>query len=537
MNPLQATAGVARPYLAWGLAALRQYILLGVEGQCLAIIDSHAEEGVDPLTGLPVLKPERLADFDAAAIELVIFADPERFGAEIRRMVAAYGPFQVSDYPQRLLRSHLPSTLPMRSAQSRPGEGQDVVLWVHQLVNGGAEKQICLLACGLRQLGHTVTLITSRPDSPSVFALQQRLVGHGVCRVVLDDCRGFVASERQPPPADWIAPGLAGLFDPFSCYLLDRTHALLQRLRPVLLVAYLDDANLVAGMAGVLAGVPRVLLSGRNVAPPDLPLYPMLPVAPEQQVAVYQWLLTQPGVALFNNSSAGARSYERWLGGRVAVVTNAVLPPASAAGSDLRHQLGVPEGQLLIGGIMRLAAEKQPLAFVEVIARLVAKGLAFTACLVGDGPLRTQVEARIDALGLGQQLRLLGNQDDASSYLPHFDLLLLTSAVEGTPNVLLEAMAAGTAFVATDVGGVRDCLPPAIHGQLVPANDWSRFVDCILNTLAVPPPMRSEPVSAWLAQRSETALARATLALTDHMPTALATAPDPAALASHSVQE
>lgn len=537
MNPLQATAGVARPYLAWGLAALRQYMLLAVDGQCLAIIDSHAEEGVDPLTGLPVLKPERLADFDAAAIELVIFADPQRFGAEIRRMAAAYGPFQVSDYPQRLRRCQRPSTLPKRCAQSGPGEGQGVVLWVHQLVNGGAEKQICLLACGLRQLGHSVTLITSRPDSPSVAALQQRLAGHGVSRLVLDDCRGFVASERQPPPADWVAPRVAGLFDPIGCYLLDHTHALLQQLRPALLVAYLDDANLIAGMAAVLAGVPRVLLSGRNVAPPDLPLYPVLPVAPELQASVYQWLLAQPGVALFNNSAAGARSYERWLGGRVAVVTNAVLPPAPASAGDLRRQLAVPPGQPLIGGIMRLAAEKQPLAFVEVIARLVTKGLACTACLVGDGPLRAEVEARIEALGLGQQLRLLGNQDDASSYLPQFDLLLLTSAVEGTPNVLLEAMAAGTPVVATDVGGVRDCLPPAIHGQLVTANDWPRFVDCILNTLVAPPPMRSEPVSAWLAQRSETALAQATLALTDHMPTALATAPDPAALASHSVQE
>lgn len=107
----------------------------------------------------------------------------------------------------------------------------------------------------------------------------------------------------------------------------------------------------------------------------------------------------------------------------------------------------------------RLAEQKRPDLFLRVVANLNQKLPPGTvkATMIGDGPMRSQLEALAPSLGLGPGcLKLVGQCDDMPSAYRQSDMLVLTSAWEGTPNVVLEAMACGLAVVATRVGGVTE---------------------------------------------------------------------------------
>ena len=91
--------------------------------------------------------------------------------------------------------------------------------------------------------------------------------------------------------------------------------------------------------------------------------------------------------------------------------------------------------------------------------------------LVGDGPLRPELEAQAAALGIADGVKFLGWRQDLPAVYKMLDLLLLSSINEGTPVSVIEAMAAGTAVVATDVGGVGDVVEHGRTGMLVPPRD------------------------------------------------------------------
>lgn len=117
------------------------------------------------------------------------------------------------------------------------------------------------------------------------------------------------------------------------------------------------------------------------------------------------------------------------------------------------------------------------IAAVESSARLV---------MVGDGPLRPTLEARARDLGLNGAVRFLGAVPRAASFLPHFDVFVLSSVWEGMSNSLLEAMAAGRPVVATRVGGNPEVVVDGETGLLVPPRDPRALADAVLRLLGDP---------------------------------------------------
>lgn len=118
---------------------------------------------------------------------------------------------------------------------------------------------------------------------------------------------------------------------------------------------------------------------------------------------------------------------------------------------------GEEEARVLFVG--RLTEEKRADRFLRVMSRVVREAKPFTvkAAIAGDGPLRPRLMALAGTLGLGADtLEMLGEREDMTSVYRQSDLLMLTSDLEGTPNVLLEAMSHGLPVMATRVGGVPD---------------------------------------------------------------------------------
>jgi glycosyltransferase involved in cell wall biosynthesis len=152
--------------------------------------------------------------------------------------------------------------------------------------------------------------------------------------------------------------------------------------------------------------------------------------------------------------------------GRIHVIPNGWngrVPQADRRSA--RRTLGMPLNAFLIGWVGRLIPVKGADVLLEALAQL--PDVPWSASIVGDGSERDRLERMSAALRLGHRVTFHGRIDDAARLLPAFDVIVLSSRSEGTPMVLLEAIAAGVPVIATAVGGVPDVIGPD-EGLLVP---------------------------------------------------------------------
>jgi len=141
-------------------------------------------------------------------------------------------------------------------------------------------------------------------------------------------------------------------------------------------------------------------------------------------------------------------------------------PPLSPAAA--RHALGIPDDALVVGCVGRVTGQKALDVAMAAMGHL--RDTAATLSIVGDGEERGSLEARARTLGITDRVRWHGARTNAHELMTAFDVFLLSSRWEGTPIVLLEAMAAGVPVVATRVGGVPDVVSER-EAMLVPAED------------------------------------------------------------------
>ena len=126
-----------------------------------------------------------------------------------------------------------------------------------------------------------------------------------------------------------------------------------------------------------------------------------------------------------------------------------------------RRELGLPVEGLLIGIVATLRSWKGHRFLIDALASLKRDDLSLI--IVGDGPQRTALEARIAERGLKPQVRMAGNQDDVVPWLQAFDLFSLPSyANEGVPQALVQASLAGLASVTTAIGAISEV---AVDGE------------------------------------------------------------------------
>lgn len=142
--------------------------------------------------------------------------------------------------------------------------------------------------------------------------------------------------------------------------------------------------------------------------------------------------------------------------GRIRVVPNAVLPASHGADdrSSAREALGLEQTGTLLGFVGRLSREKGPDLFVEALAALRADSNDLQGLVVGDGPMRNEVEGLARSLGIEDSVHFLGQTDRVGDAYRAVDALVISSRSEVFPNVLLEAVDAGVAVAATPVGGI-----------------------------------------------------------------------------------
>ncbi|MDG1277533.1 MAG: glycosyltransferase family 4 protein [Algoriphagus sp.] len=183
-----------------------------------------------------------------------------------------------------------------------------------------------------------------------------------------------------------------------------------------------------------------------------------------------------------------------------------------------RRDLGLEEEDEVLLFLGNLTAQKRPDRFIEVVQKLSQTRPNLKALIVGDGPLRAELErhaatiksqevtdetsaTRLSDAGhptpdichqtsdIGHptsNILFAGYQQDVSPYLAAADLLILNSDTEGLPGVVLEAGFFGVPTVATEVGGIRECLIDGESGILIPDRSIEGFVSAIDKLLSNP---------------------------------------------------
>jgi glycosyltransferase involved in cell wall biosynthesis len=348
------------------------------------------------------------------------------------------------------------------SAAGRPWPSDPVplALVITELDVGGAEKALVALATGLDRRRWHPTVVALGPEG----ALAAPLRAEGVTV----ECLGV--DPRRPLRA---VLRLAGV---------------LRRLRPAVVQSFLFHANVAARLAVPLAGRPAPwVVGGLRVAERRKPWH----VALDRMTA----RLATGSVCV----SEGVRRFSREAGGwpdeRLTVIPNAVAvaPIDRAAAAALpRSALGledVAEGAFLSLFVGRLDSQKGLPVLLEAAERAVVArpDHDWHFALAGGGPERDRLTA--DAASrpaLAGRVHWLGLRGDVPALMHACDLLVLPSLWEGMPNVVLEAMTARRAVVATRVEGTEDLVTPGRTGWLVTPGDSDALAAALLEAAADP---------------------------------------------------
>jgi glycosyltransferase involved in cell wall biosynthesis len=292
----------------------------------------------------------------------------------------------------------------------------------------------------------------------------------------------------------------------YDVSVIPRLRRLLQELRADVVHGVLFDAQLAARVAGRLARVPVVVDSERNSN------YEMRAV---QRLA---FRLTRGCVdVVVANSQAGAQFHRKLHGHaeiQYRVVYNGVdgerfrpLPRA-----ELRRELGFDESHVVAGMFGSYKPQKNHPLFFAAAALVVKQHANLRLLVVGDqlvGGLRgtddhkRRVATLVDELGLRERCVFLGNRPDPECLYNACDVVVLPSFYEGTPNVLLEAMACGVPTLATDVGDNARVVPDGSAGFIVPPGDEARLAERLAR-LAADAALRrrmGEAARRWVVER------------------------------------
>lgn len=277
----------------------------------------------------------------------------------------------------------------------------------------GGQRQVWLLARQLGRLGTDQVVVTGRDSE-----LARRLEASGV----------------RVRPANW----RLGLDPRVLWSILDEL-----RRGPAILHAHDAHALTLAALGAAVTRAPLVVT--RRV------------VFPLRQR--FFWRRADRVIAI-SNAVEEALLAEGLEPGRVTVIPSGVEVGALSATPSvaIRHRLGLPQNGQVAVSLGALTPEKDQFTMIAAGARLVRDLPDLHWVLVGDGPLRARLEARIVEQGLQGRFHLVGHLDDPEEALAEADLYVLSSTSEGLGSSALAAMARGIPVVATRVGGIPDLL-------------------------------------------------------------------------------
>ena len=260
--------------------------------------------------------------------------------------------------------------------------------------------------------------------------------------------------------------------------------------KPDLVHAWQDVTNVLTGMAALMAGVPRILFSARSLSPDTKTMLHMRKAGYLR--GSYNHLLKAERVILCHNSEAGADSYRDWLS--TDKFTLPILHNGTAfedldslidgdEQARMNEFMKMARDSLIVGAVFRFVPEKRPLLWINVAAEILNHKKNIIFLLVGDGPMFDQSQSEAKRLGISDSVFFAGQSNSVGVWLRLMDMFLLTSSIEGLPNVIIEAQGFGVPVISTDVGGAKEVIIPGLTGHVVEDDSVEVIAKTVLETL------------------------------------------------------
>ena len=156
----------------------------------------------------------------------------------------------------------------------------------------------------------------------------------------------------------------------------------------------------------------------------------------------------------------------------------------------MHRSIGIPDGHRVIAAIGRLDPIKNLPLLIESASTILETYPETTFVIAGEGAQRETLERFTEEHGLSDHVRFVGQIDDVPRLLSAIDVVCHPSLSEGVPNTLMEAMAAGKAIVASDIGGIPELVTHDLNGLLVPVGNGTALTEALLGLLAQPSEMK-----------------------------------------------
>jgi glycosyltransferase involved in cell wall biosynthesis len=363
-----------------------------------------------------------------------------------------------------------------------------LAIFLRSLVGGGgAERMMVTLAGALAERGHRVDLVLGRAAGSFLDEIHPavRVVDLGV-RTILP---ALPALLRLPAEGARLLPAC---LPPSPPRVLGCIPALARYLReecPDAMLSALDYSNLAAVWARRLSGAAtRLVLSERNTLSVRAARSSerSLRALPAMIRRFYPWADAVTAV-----SDGVAEDLARISGiPRAAIVTtwNPVVSPAlaSAAARPLDHPWFLPGEPPVVLGAGKLRPQKDFATLIDAFARVRAARPA-RLVILGEGPEEGRLRVRARRLGVSTDVRLEGFVRNPFAYMARASVFALSSAWEGLPSVLIQAMACGCPVASTDCpSGPAEILEGGTYGPLVPVGDAEALAAAIVRLLDAP---------------------------------------------------
>jgi glycosyltransferase involved in cell wall biosynthesis len=171
---------------------------------------------------------------------------------------------------------------------------------------------------------------------------------------------------------------------------------------------------------------------------------------------------------------------------RIVVMPTAYIPSSGPSSGDLRSELGLTLTTPLLAVAAVLRPEKALHVLLDALALVAPQVPDVQLAIAGDGPCRGELESQTDRLGLRDRVHFLGVRRDVDAVLTAADVGVMSSEWEGMPLFLFECMAADTALVATNVGGIPEVVRDGETGLLVPPGEPPALAAALIRILRDP---------------------------------------------------
>jgi glycosyltransferase involved in cell wall biosynthesis len=338
------------------------------------------------------------------------------------------------------------------------GARRPIAFFLPNLAGGGAERVIVNLAQALAERGRTVDLVVAAAEGPLL-----RQLPSGVRLVELH------------------APRVLRSLLPLIGYL--------RRERPRVLISSISHANVIALWAARLARVKTpVIVTVHNTMSQSTPEQGRMAsrLWPSLLRTSYPWAACI--IAVSRGAADDLARTARLPRERVRVVYNPVITPAmmAQAAQTPDHPWFAAGQPPVILGVGRLTRQKDFPTLIRAFAA-VREQRSARLMILGEGDERPRLEALVAELGVSSDVALPGFRENAMAYLARSALFVLSSAWEGLPTVLIEALAAGTRVISTDCpSGPQEILQGGRLGALVPVGDVDAMTRAIMEALDRP---------------------------------------------------